>query len=93
MCDGLGNCGCGSNTDYEETVMLIDESGQEKEFAILTVFEIEDQEYAVLVACDDADEEGVILRIEEEDGEEFLVDIEDDKEWELVVEAYEKLVE
>ena len=30
---------------------------------------------------------------EEEDGEEFLVDIEDDKEWELVVEAYEKLVD
>jgi uncharacterized protein YrzB (UPF0473 family) len=93
MCDGNGNCGCGSNEEYVETVKLVDENGEEREFAIITVFELDEQEYAVLVATDESDEEGVILRLEEEDGEEYLVDIDDDQEWERVVAAYEELVE
>lgn len=93
MCDDNGNCGCGNDEEYVETVKLVDENGQEREFAIITVFELEEKEYAVLVACDEANEEGVILRLEEEDGEEYLVDIEDDEEWGKVVAAYEELVE
>ena len=93
MCDGNGNCGCGSEEEYVETVQLVDENGDEKEFAIITVFELEEQEYAVLVACDEENEEGVILRLEEEEDGEYLVDIEDDEEWEKVVAFYEDLVE
>ncbi len=93
MCDENGNCGCGNDEEYEERVKLVDEEGLEREFTIITVFDLEDQEYAVLVACDEADEEGVILRLEEEDGEEYLVDIEDDEEWEKVVAAYEELID
>ncbi|KXG43808.1 DUF1292 domain-containing protein [Tepidibacillus decaturensis] len=80
--------------DHEHKVVLVDENGQEKEFDIVTWFEVESQEYVVLVSADaDDDQEGVILKVQEENGEEFLVDIEDDEEWEKVLSVYEQLIQ
>ncbi len=95
MCDGHDHCGCEDhNEEHEHKVLLVDESGQEKEFTIVTVFEVSEKEYAVLVSSDSSeDEEGVILRIDEEDGEEFLVDIEDEEEWDKVLTIYQQLID
>lgn len=83
-----------------DTVVLTDEEGKEREFAIVDVLEVEGKDYAVLLPMDedteDEEEEGdaVILRIDtDENGEDVLVDIEDDEEWEKVAEAWESLVE
>jgi putative Holliday junction resolvase len=82
----------------DEVITLTDEDGQEHQFAILDVIEVDSKEYAILIPTDEAEEdsedEAVILRLEtDETGEEVLVDIEDDEEWQRVAQAWEELVE
>ncbi|NLF44999.1 MAG: DUF1292 domain-containing protein [Syntrophomonadaceae bacterium] len=82
-------------------LILIDEEGEEHEFELLAELEIEDEKYRVLVPFDDeeADEdeeefEVVILKVVlDEEGNEFLSDIEDDEEWERVADAWQELAE
>ena len=82
-------------------LILIDEEGEEHEFELLAELEIEDEKYRVLVPFDDeeADEdeeefEVVILKVVlDEEGNEFLSDIEDDEEWEMVADAWQELAE
>ncbi|MEA4883446.1 MAG: DUF1292 domain-containing protein [Clostridia bacterium] len=86
--------------DEENIVTLVDEDGKEEDFAIEDMVEIDDCKYAVLVPVEcleesDEDEEyceaeAVIMKIEvDEKGEEYLTDIDDDEEYERVVEALE----
>lgn len=80
----------------EELVILTDEDGNEFEFEIVDVIEVNGNRYAILYPVDEeTEEEGyVIMRFEvDEEGEEILVDIEDDEEWEKVVEAWEEIME
>ena len=82
-------------------LILIDEEGEEHEFELLAELEIEDEKYRVLVPFDDeeADEdedefEVVILKVVvDEEGNEFLSDIEDDEEWERVADAWQELAD
>jgi len=86
------------------TLTLIDEDGEEHEFEILNSIEIEDQRYVVLAPLadeeyvdeDDFADEGsaVLLKVEVgEDGEEYLTDITDEEEFEMVVAALEAMEE
>lgn len=83
--------------EREDTVVLTDEDGEEHEFELLDVLEVEGRRYAVLVPSGDEDEdadEAVILRLETDpDGKEVLVQIEDDEEWERVADAWDELLE
>lgn len=82
-------------------LVLVDEEGIEHEFELLAELEIEDETYRVLVPLDDFDEEDeesdlevVILKVVlDEEGNEFLSDIEDDEEWEKVADAWQELVD
>lgn len=81
-------------------LVLVDEEGTEHEFELLAELEIEDDTYRVLVPLDDLDEddeselEVVILKVVfDDEGNEFLSDIEDDEEWERVADAWQELVE
>ena len=83
-------------------VTVVDDEGHEHDFELFTVLEVAGKEYAVLYPLDEDDEddedseedEAIILRIEtDEDGEETLVDIEDEEEWNLVVAAWEEIIE
>ncbi len=76
----------------EEIVVLTDENGNDHEFVVLYVFEAESKEYAVLLPKDDEEGDGVIMRVEVDGEEEYLVDIEDEEEWGRVVAAYETLI-
>ncbi|MGI6145381.1 MAG: DUF1292 domain-containing protein [Clostridia bacterium] len=84
----------------EEKVVLLDEEGQEHEFAFIDVLEVDGERYAVLAPVEglenDSEEEteAVILKIgKDENGEDILSDIEDDEEWEKVVAEWQQLVE
>lgn len=83
-------------------LILVDEDGEEHEFELLAELEIEDQSYRVLVpAAEDEEEvdeeeevEVVILKVVyDEEGNEFLADIEDDEEWEKVADAWQELAD
>jgi uncharacterized protein YrzB (UPF0473 family) len=83
-------------------LILVDEDGEEHEFELLAELEIEDQSYRVLVpAAEDEEEvdedeevEVIILKVVyDEEGNEFLADIEDDEEWEKVADAWQELAD
>jgi uncharacterized protein YrzB (UPF0473 family) len=73
----------------EEVILLEDEDGNEHRFVLGDVIEVEGKSYAVLLPIDEDIEEGVIFRIEGEEGDDYvLADIESDEEWQKVVDAY-----
>lgn len=91
----------------KDTILITDDEGNEIECVMLDYFEYEDNEYAVLTEaaamehehhhedgeeCDhDHSLEIMIMKFEEEDGEEILVSVEEDKMDALVEIAEERL--
>ncbi|HEX3010986.1 MAG TPA: DUF1292 domain-containing protein [Syntrophomonadaceae bacterium] len=85
-------------------LVLVDDEGVEHEFELLAELEIENENYRVLIPLDEEEEqceceeceeaEVVILKVvHDEEGNEFLSDIEDDEEWEKVADAWQELVD
>jgi len=75
-----------------QTIVLTDEEGQEHEFEIINVLEVDDGEYAILVNLED--DQAIALRLErDEGGQEFLVEIDDDEEWDRVAKAWNEYQE
>jgi len=77
-------------------ITLVDEEGHEHRFNLLNIVEVDSAKYAVMIPevqeMEDDQDEAVIFRIEtDEEGEEVLVDIEDDDEFAKVCEAFDEL--
>ena len=89
-------CGCGHDHDHEEDfevqlVTLIDEDGNEQDFEVIEIFEVDGKEYVAIAPPEgeEDDDEVMVFRLEvEENGEETLREIEDDEEWNKVADAY-----
>ncbi|MFZ3172705.1 MAG: DUF1292 domain-containing protein [Carboxydocellales bacterium] len=85
-------------TEQDNIVTLTDEEGNDHEFEVIDVIKVEDSEYAILRPLeDDEDEdedEAIILKVTtDEEGNEILMDIEDDEEWEKVADAWQESIE
>ena len=77
----------------EDKHVFIDENGKKHEFEIVDTFQVDDVEYAVLQGEDDEDE-AILLRVEyDEDGNQVLVAIEDQDEFDEVRDLYFELLE
>ncbi len=82
-------------------IVLVDEEGLEHEFELLAELEIKDESYRVVAPFADEEDEDEDDEIEiyffkvlvDEEGNEFLVDIDDDEEWEMVADAWQELSE
>ena len=86
--------------DYgNEIVTLVDENGKETEFEIVDSLVTDNNEYFALIPTETAenlsedDGELVILKVVEENGEEFLEPIEDDEEYESIAEIFMERLE
>jgi uncharacterized protein YrzB (UPF0473 family) len=80
--------------EEEEAVYVVTgEDGEERELVPVYTFDHADQEYVVLVDRNDAESDGLILRIEQDGEEIVLANIEDDDEWNAVLEIYNEIVE
>lgn len=78
----------------DEVIVLEDEDGTEHSFVLGEVLTVEGSDYAVLLPIEEELEEGVIFRIDGEDGNEMvLADIESDEEWQKVVDAYNEMLD
>lgn len=83
-----------------DVVTLIDEDGQELNFELIDVLEIEAKRYVVLQPADAndtdgalEDDEAIILRLDKaENGDDIFANIEDDAEWDLVVNTYNDML-
>ena len=79
-------------------LVLVDEDGKEHGFELLAKLEVEGQNYRVLIPYeegedldDEAEIEVIILKVViDEEGNDFLADIEDDEEWEKIVAAWQE---
>ncbi|MGB4503768.1 MAG: DUF1292 domain-containing protein [Syntrophaceticus sp.] len=79
--------------DWEEGVCLVleDEEGQEHEFTVIKMFFLEDEEYIVLQPVNE-DEQFIFKITRDENGDEFLCEIEDEEKWEQVADAYREMI-
>ncbi|MBQ2756421.1 MAG: DUF1292 domain-containing protein [Oscillospiraceae bacterium] len=77
-----------------DILSLVDEDGVEHEFEVVDTLDKDDNTYLALIPVvdenniGDADGELVILKVLEEDGEEFLIAIEDDDEFDDVSDIF-----
>lgn len=78
--------------DEKKMVQLIDEDGNPVNFEVIVDFEVEGQEYAVLVQ-EGSDDEAILFRVIDDGQDEpsFEVVI-DDAEFEAVAKVYEELM-
>lgn len=72
-----------------DRVTLTDEEGVEREFDIIGTLEMDGNEYFALTAVDGAEDEYIVLKVIEENGEEVLVTIDDDDEFDKVADAFD----
>ncbi|AZK46947.1 MULTISPECIES: DUF1292 domain-containing protein [Paenibacillus] len=90
-------CGCGHDHDHdhehEEFVLtLTDEEGNDVEMVLVETFDVAEKVYALLLERNNPEADGIILRLEEENEEMVLYNIEDEDEWRQVEAAYNELV-
>lgn len=81
-------------------LVLVDDEGVEHQFELVAELEIEEDVYWVLIPLEEEEQldeeevEVIILKVVyDEEGNEFLSDIEDDEEWERVADAWQELVD
>ena len=74
----------------QEVFTLTDEEGNESDFEFIGRIELDDNTYVALIPVDGGEEEYVILKVEtDENGEEMLITIEDDEEFDKAADAFE----
>lgn len=81
--------------EEREIFQLEDEEGQLIDCELLDVIEVEGSQYYILLPIEDNDEEeAIILKLDKDsEGNESLVTIEDDEEWEKVADAWDSMIE
>jgi len=72
-----------------DRVTLTDEDGVEREFEIIGSMELDGNSYLALIALDGDPDEYIVLKVVEENGEEFLITIDDDEEFDRVADAFD----
>ncbi|MGE4271549.1 MAG: DUF1292 domain-containing protein [Desulfitobacterium sp.] len=92
------NCDHDHDTEEFDTIILTDDEGNDHEFLHLDTLEVEGSTYFVLmpIAAEEDEEvdEAIILKLgKDAEGNEMLLDIEDDEEWEKVADAWESMEE
>lgn len=87
-----------------DIVVLVDEDGNEHDFALVDRFQVDLYEYAILVPVlyleededddtIDLEDEAFIFRIDLDQGEEMLIEVEDEIEWNQVAAVWEERVQ
>lgn len=86
--------------ERDDVVLLIDEEGSTITFQLIGDFELDGSDYAVLADKITEDDEEMdedvnvmVYKIVDEDGEDVLYEIEDDDEWNRVVEYWNSFEE
>lgn len=66
-------------------ITIEDDEGNRKDFAVEALFDMEDESYALLAAED----ETIVMKVEGEEGNQYLVGITDPVESEAILDAYQ----
>lgn len=77
------------NDEPRDYITIKDEQGNLKDFAVEALFEMEGKSYALLAAED----ETMVMQVEGEEGDQYLVGISDPVESQSILDAYQIAVE
>ncbi|MDT8861120.1 DUF1292 domain-containing protein [Alkalihalobacillus sp. MEB130] len=72
-----------------DQITIEDENGEVRDYSVEALFDMEDHSYALLTSNEDT----LLMRVEEEEDEQYLVGITDPEERESILSAYEIAVE
>ncbi|TYR80317.1 DUF1292 domain-containing protein [Priestia megaterium] len=75
--------------EIRDYVTIEDEKGNRKDFAVEALFDMEDESYALLAA----ENETIVMKVEEEEGNQYLVGISDPLKSQSILDAYQIAVE
>ena len=79
--------------DEVDVYTLVDEDGNEGEFQIIGEYEMNGVVYYALIPMAEESDEYVILKVgTDEDGEECLVSVDDDDEFEKIAEIFDDML-
>jgi len=70
-------------------ITIEDEKGIEKQYAVEALFDMRNQTYALL----QSNGEALLMRVEDEKGEQYLVGLTDSEERDSILDAYQIAVE
>jgi len=85
------------NKNEQEVLIytLTDEDGKESEFALIDQYEENGNLYYALIPVEDGDSEEVeyvILKVEKENGEDILVTIDDEAEFDHIADKFDEML-
>jgi len=75
--------------DHRDYITVEDEKGNRKDYAIEALFDMKEESYALLKG----EEETIVMKVEGEEGNQYLLGISDPLESEAILDAYEIAVE
>ena len=78
----------------DNIISLLDENGVESQFEVILTLEADNKEYGILMPVEDEEaEEALVFRIDQDEEGEMLVPLEDDQEYQIVVDVYNTLMD
>ncbi|NLG89629.1 MAG: DUF1292 domain-containing protein [Clostridiaceae bacterium] len=89
------NGDCRSCGEEDNIIELTGENGETLLVEYLATLKMQDKQYAVMRSCDDNEdsedsEEVIIMKIENDGEEDYLISIDDEEELNMVFEAFKK---
>ena len=75
-----------------EKVVLLDESDEKKEFEVVMTFQVNNNDYAALLPVEGENEKVLLFRVENKDEDALFKQIVDKDEFDIVVNAYNELI-
>ena len=74
--------------EENKIITMVDEDGEKVDFELIEIIELDENRYALLAPIGD-EEDAYVYKIEEVDGKEQYIAVDDEEEFERVLEEYE----
>ncbi len=78
--------------EENKIITMIDEDGEKVDFELIEIIELDENKYALLAPIGE-EEDAFVYKIELVDGKEQYIAVEDEEEFERVLEEYESTFE
>jgi Protein of unknown function (DUF1292) len=75
--------------NHRDYITIEDEKGNRKDYVVEALFDMKEESYALLKA----DDETIVMKVEEDEGDQYLIGLSDPLESEAILAAYEIAVE
>ena len=78
--------------ENENTIVLLDDEGNEVEFELIITIEKDEKEYALLRNLEDDSDDMFAFRIDTDEEGDVLIPVEDDQEIQMIQDMYNEII-